>query len=362
MTLNSSGPISLAGTTAGQSIEIENGGNGTTQISLNDTAVRTLAGVPSGAITMPTNFYGKSNRVSISYTFTTSTANASLNVTSIGGYVAGKSDITVTVNGGVYLWASTTGNYGLALSGGASGDTVTLVNNGYIMGCGGNGGSQPTAGLPVGTPGASGGPALSLGFATTINNTNGGAYIGGGGGGGGAGAGNNFKGSYILGGCGGGAAGGGTGGSLPSGYPAGGAGGGIGSSGGAGTITPSLPNTVSPAGGGAGGGGSTVSTSGAGGGRIFPGSGGAGGAITIAPVQSGGNGGSSNNAGGAGSNVSGNGSGGGGGGWGASGGGGGSGDGGAGASGGAGGKAVALNGNSVTWVSGDTSRVWGAVS
>ena len=56
MTLNSSGPISLAGTTAGVSIEIENGGNGTTQISLNDTAVRTLAGVPSGAITMPTNF------------------------------------------------------------------------------------------------------------------------------------------------------------------------------------------------------------------------------------------------------------------------------------------------------------------
>ena len=61
MALNASGPISLAGTTAGQSIELENGGNGTTQISLNDTAVRNLAGVPSGAITMPTNFWGKSN-------------------------------------------------------------------------------------------------------------------------------------------------------------------------------------------------------------------------------------------------------------------------------------------------------------
>jgi hypothetical protein len=61
MTLNSSGPISLAGTTAGVSIEVELGGGGTTQISLNDTNVRTLAGVASGAITMPTNFYGKSN-------------------------------------------------------------------------------------------------------------------------------------------------------------------------------------------------------------------------------------------------------------------------------------------------------------
>lgn len=61
MALNSSGPISLGGTTAGQSIELENGGNGTTQISLNDAAVRSLAGVPSGQITMPTNFWGKSN-------------------------------------------------------------------------------------------------------------------------------------------------------------------------------------------------------------------------------------------------------------------------------------------------------------
>ena len=61
MTLNSSGPISLGGTTAGVSIEKELGGSGTTQISLNDTNVRTLAGVASGAITMPTNFYGKSS-------------------------------------------------------------------------------------------------------------------------------------------------------------------------------------------------------------------------------------------------------------------------------------------------------------
>jgi hypothetical protein len=61
MTLNASGAISLAGTTAGQSIEVELGGSGTAQISLNDSNVRTLAGVPSGAIIMPTNFWGKSN-------------------------------------------------------------------------------------------------------------------------------------------------------------------------------------------------------------------------------------------------------------------------------------------------------------
>lgn len=61
MTLNASGPISIAGTTAGESIQIELGGNGTTQMSLDCASVRTLAGVPTGAIVMPTCFYGKSN-------------------------------------------------------------------------------------------------------------------------------------------------------------------------------------------------------------------------------------------------------------------------------------------------------------
>lgn len=60
MALNSSGPISLGGTTAGQSIEVELGGNGTTQISLNDNNVRTLAGLASGQIDFNT-FYGKSS-------------------------------------------------------------------------------------------------------------------------------------------------------------------------------------------------------------------------------------------------------------------------------------------------------------
>ena len=60
MTLNSSGPISLGGSTTGQSINLELSQSATAQISLNDTNVRTLAGVASGAIIMPTNFYGKS--------------------------------------------------------------------------------------------------------------------------------------------------------------------------------------------------------------------------------------------------------------------------------------------------------------
>lgn len=60
MPLNSSGPISLGGSTSGQSINLELGQSATAQVSMNDTNVRTLAGVASGAIIMPTNFYGKS--------------------------------------------------------------------------------------------------------------------------------------------------------------------------------------------------------------------------------------------------------------------------------------------------------------
>ena len=68
MALNSSGPISLGGNTAGQSIALELSLVTNAQISLNDTNVRALAAVPTGAITMPTNFYGKSATTPITAT------------------------------------------------------------------------------------------------------------------------------------------------------------------------------------------------------------------------------------------------------------------------------------------------------
>jgi hypothetical protein len=330
MALNGSGPISIAGTTAGQSIQIELNGNGTTTMSLNDASVRTLAGpaftTPATTIQMPTNFYGKSNRVTLSVTYSASATDVTLALGSISGYAAGTSDITVTINSGVYLYSTSTGNSGLTITGGTSGDTLTIVNNGFILGRGGNGG------------GAVGGPALSLSYPATINNTNPAAYVAGGGGGGGSAGG------------GGGGAGGGTGGS-----PAGGAGGGIGASG-----SPGGGNASGGGGGGSGGAGggqvqgppkgSPTLGGGGGGGRILPGTGGTG----IEGGQGrGGNGGPANNAGSNGTN----GGGGGGGGWGASGG-----AAGPGAGGGGGGKAVTLNGNTVTWTSGNTTRVYGAVS
>jgi hypothetical protein len=361
------------GTISLNDVNVELGLSGTTTIQMNQANVRTLAGVGgSGTIISMNDLRGKSNRVAISSTFSSSTANASLNLSALGGYVAGKTDFTVTINGGVYLYATSTANAGLTLTGGTTGDTLTIVNNGFIMGQGGEGGNGTnTAGGALPTVG---GTALSIPISATINNTNASAYIGGGGGGGGWAAFATYSAPLIMEG-GGGGAGGGKGGNGArvggSDLIIGPSGGAIGSSGSNGGTT------------------NTVYSSGGSGGRIFPaintsktytstgsagnssfglgGSGGGTGAFYMIAVGVTGTstGGGGNNAGSA--SVTGttnqSSAGGGGGGWGASGSSGATTMTGGGASAGAaGGKAVNLNGNSVTWVSGNTTRVYGAVS
>jgi hypothetical protein len=209
MGLNSSGPISLAGTTTGQSIEIENGGNGTTQISLNDTAVRTLAGVttPGSTIIMPTNFYGKANAFTLTISSNTSDANLASLATTAGWN--GTSLLNATINAGVVVSASSTGSYGLTVNGSFPAG-VTLTNNGYILGMGGSGGTGGR--YAKGSAGNSGGTAFLISSAITVNNASG--VIGGGGGGGGGGDGGCLC-SFALGGAGGG--GGRTGGTNAGG-------------------------------------------------------------------------------------------------------------------------------------------------
>jgi hypothetical protein len=66
MTLNSSGIMSIGGTTTGASINLELGLAQNATSGLGDTNFRTLAGVATGAISM-SNFYGKSNLVNMGY-------------------------------------------------------------------------------------------------------------------------------------------------------------------------------------------------------------------------------------------------------------------------------------------------------
>jgi hypothetical protein len=141
MPLNTSGPISLRGTTAGQSIQQELGLSG--QISLLDSAVRTLAGVASGPITMPTNFYGKANAFIFNQTISSNTNDYNLRNAAIA---AGWNQVlvlqaTVTINSGVFVGSTSTGSAGFTT--GSSfpvGSTLAIINNGSIVGRGGNGG------------------------------------------------------------------------------------------------------------------------------------------------------------------------------------------------------------------------------
>lgn len=306
MALQSSGPISLAnlagefGGSQPYSLSQFYRGGGRVPDSAGNAAIAT-----SGAIALG-QFYNAANRVSIPITISTNQANYVLNTAKAAGYVAGTSDIVLTINSGVYVSANATNVYALEVdTSWAAGDTVTIVNNGFIVGRGGNGGAGAAASNGVqnnGAAGSSAGPALRALRQISVNNL---GTIGGGGGGGGGG-GSQFA-SVMTG--------------------------------------PYSSDTYAEGGGGGGGGrsGSTSSSGAAGGtasGCTFNFAGGVGGSGTTSSAGTGGTrGGTGGGVGGAG------------GGWGATGSAGGtSGSGRTGGAGGSGGAAVAGNAN-ITWIS-----------
>jgi len=197
VTLNASGPISLAGTTPGQSIELELGGNGTATISLLDTSVRTLAGVPSGPITMPTNFYSKSSTFPVPITSNQNNINLRTLALSLGW--DGVSQVQLTIDSGVTVSSTSASTAALVIDG-VWPNGVTLINNGIIQGKGGTGGLGGSGSGGAGGAGQAGGTALSVSSAASVNNAN---TLAGGGGGGGGGAQ-----TAVLGGAGGGGGGG----------------------------------------------------------------------------------------------------------------------------------------------------------
>ena len=135
MVMKSSGQISLS------EVNIELGFASTTLITFNDSKVRTLFGKSSGNIGL-FDGYGKADRVSVNLIITANVLNYNIFSNKGTTYVAGKTDVVLTINNGIKIGSSATTTYALDTGiGWVSGDTITIVNNGYIVGCGGSGGA-----------------------------------------------------------------------------------------------------------------------------------------------------------------------------------------------------------------------------
>ena len=205
MALPTTGSIALS------QVNTELGRTSTARVSLGEAEVRSLAGLANGAIGLG-GLRGKSSQ--FTYTITSNQLQVNLRSAVLAAGWNGTSKVEAIVAAGIYIWSDSTAVPALNM-GGAFPGGLTLINRGFIMGKGGDGGyvqaNRTTYVAP--TPG---GPAIALSGPITINNANG--HIGGGGGGG-AGA---FANTLTISNTrhkspGGGGAGGGRGGPVPYG-------------------------------------------------------------------------------------------------------------------------------------------------
>jgi len=130
---------------------------------------------------------------------------SNFNLYSALGNPTNAEDFIVQINLGVAVGSQSTSQPAFTTGNLPAGSTVTLTNNGFIVGKGGNGGKGGDCGVITGGAGGNGGNALELTVPTTINNL---GIIGGGGGGGGAAG---WEDDFSLAGWGGSGGGGGAG-------------------------------------------------------------------------------------------------------------------------------------------------------
>ena len=172
MTLQSSGAISL------NDIHVEAGGSSGTQASINDSDIRSLISKSSGAQMSFSEWYGASSAQNVTMT-SASTVNGASNRQEQTASTWVNSGDTLIIPSNFWLWSDDTSVAALTIDV----SNITLQNNGFIIGRGGDGGSGANA------DGGDGGPAIKINSGVTgVTITNGsGAYIAGGGGGGAAG-------------------------------------------------------------------------------------------------------------------------------------------------------------------------------
>lgn len=172
MALPPSGPISL------NQVNTELGRPATQTLSLGSPEVRALAQVPSGPISM-SNLYGKSSEFNA--TVASNVGNLNLRNFAISQGWDQTAKLTLTINSGIVVGSSDTGSAALIINGSFP-NGLFLVNNGSIVGRGGNGGNGDSQ------AGFAGGAAINSNIDVTLNVNNANGIIAGGGGGGGGGA------------------------------------------------------------------------------------------------------------------------------------------------------------------------------
>lgn len=160
------------------------------------THVHTIAGI-SGLQPILDDKVSKTERFPFNLVISATTNRYTLTAAGLSGYTPGKSDVVLTINNGVSLYSDDTTKPALDIDATWNiADTISIVNNGVIIGSGGKGGATGSD-----ANGAKGGDAIRTAVAISVTNN---GTIAGGGGGGGAGGGGLVDGSTGVGGGGGG--------------------------------------------------------------------------------------------------------------------------------------------------------------
>ena len=154
-------------------------------------------GIPSsGSAISIGDFFGSRQRVTINLTISSNVNNYQISQQRGGSYEAGFTDITVTNNSGIVVGSTAVGTASLATGAApnyASGDTIKIVNNGSIVGKGGNGGAGMANNGTGVAAGQAAGDSIDIAFPTTVQNASGAKIEGAGGGGGGGGRGSTVQ-------------------------------------------------------------------------------------------------------------------------------------------------------------------------
>ena len=239
-------------------MHVEVGGTSGTTCSLNDADIRALISVGDNGQQSIQQYYGQSSETSLPTGGSQINGQVQLQQITASSYIS--SGGTLRIPSSMWVWSDSTSVAALIID-----IPCTVINDGKIIGKGGNGGNGHYSLVRTGY---TGGPAINVtASGVTITNSSG-AYIAGGGGGGGSYSDYSNPSDAHAGG--GGGAGGGNGGTgrVNQGYWQAGVGGAVNASGTTGG------NGSGGGGGGAGGGGGGHQGGGGGGGRILPGVGG----------------------------------------------------------------------------------------